>query len=674
MNDNPEKLEPIMAKLAEPKTEGLSAQANDEDGAARVVTGLLVGLLVLGGSAFAAYYFWTNQEEAERRPKRTNIPSVQGVRLQPTNFTIHLPSQGRVQARAISSINPEVAGRVISIEPAFKEGGFFTPGQKLLTLDNFDYLNAVSKAEATISQLNAKLELEKIERAAFTNAVAVAQANLEQAQVALQLDKIESTSFTSARDVAQANLEQATVALNLEKLERSSYSNAVTLAKANLSQAQANEKLKLAEQDAAIANLKRLGKFEGSSPLARKEPQVAEAKANTLAKEVALDKAQEDMKKRPDQMEADLQAKIKVARSKLAEAMENLKLPKQRAADLRAKIKVAQVQLAEAGENLKRPDQREADIQAQINIAKSEAEQARRNARRTTILAPDYHGRITEKRVDIGQVVTTGTVLATAIATDLAEVRLPISNHRLAHLDLPEQLVNINNTQAHKNQQQLDRPAVKLTAEIGAKAYHEGKWLHKREITPWEGWIDRAESRYDSTSQQLFLIAHVEEPYGSLPALRAGLFVRADITGKTLDNVFILPRRAVRRGNEVALSIKWHPPRAFPGKQEQNTKKPSQKGPPPKVKGKKKNKIPDILVRREIVVLWRDKKWIITESLKKDDILITTPIDYATNGQELDVDVQGEPPPNSDNGNDKPRKGGKRDGPRGKNHKGSPEK
>jgi multidrug resistance efflux pump len=603
MNDNPEKPEPIMAKLAEPKTGELPDRADGKDGVARVVTGLVVGLLILGWSAYAAYYFWTNQKETERRPKRTNTPSVQGVRLQPTDFTIHLPSQGRVQAQKLSSINPEVAGRIVSIEPAFKEGGFFVPGQKLLALDNFDYTNAVAKAKATISQLNAKLKLERIERAAFKNAVEVARENLKQAEVALKLDKIESASYASA----------------------------VAVANANLAQAQANERIKLAEQAAAIANLKRLGKLEGASALAKKEPQMAEAKANTLAKEVALNKAQEDLKR-----------------------------PAQSAADLRAKRKVTQVQLTEAEENLKRPDQREADIQAQIDIARSEARQATQNAERTIIFAPNYHGRITEKRVDIGQVVTTGMILATAITTEDAEVRLPISNQRLAYLNLPEQLVDTNKTQAHEYLKTLTgpndegKPSVTLTKVIGA------------DTNSWQGVIDRAESRYDSASQQLFLIAQVPKPYSykdidskhpkSKHPLRAGLFVRANITGKTLDNVFILPRRAVRRGNEVALSIKWHPPRAFPTRQEQNPKKPSQKGPPAKVKGKKKNKIPDILVRREIDVLWRDKKWIITQSLKKGDVLITTPIDYATNGQELDVNAQGEPPPNSGNGEDSPRK------------------
>ena len=57
--------------------------------------------LILGGSAKVAHYFWTNQKEAERRTQPTDIPLVQGLCLNPTNFTIILPSQGRVQAGKI---------------------------------------------------------------------------------------------------------------------------------------------------------------------------------------------------------------------------------------------------------------------------------------------------------------------------------------------------------------------------------------------------------------------------------------------------------------------------------------------------------------------------------------------------------------------------------------------
>tara|TARA_B100000959_G_scaffold278479_1_gene336909 strand:+ start:278 stop:1981 length:1704 start_codon:yes stop_codon:yes gene_type:complete len=520
---------------------------------ARYLAGFTISAILLIASICIALFFLLNQKEAKRHEPPPNIPSVSGIRLKERNFTIHLPSQGRVQARAQSSIIPEVAGRIISIDPAFKEGGFFKPGQRLLTLDGADYLNAVAKAEATINQLNSKLKLEKIKRADYTNAVAVAQANVAQAKVAL----------------------------SLEKLERSSYSNTVALAKANLAQVSAALKLEEARRDAAIANFKRLGTLERAKPLAKNEPQVAEALANVRAKQVTLDKSLEDLNRRPKQMEADLEAKLKVA----------------------------QVQLAGAEQDLKRPEQMEADILAQINVAQAQLKQAQRDHGRTQILAPDYPGRITEKRVDIGQFVTTGTVLAIAIATDYADVRLPISNARLEHLNIPEQLVSTNNTEALNHQSPITYPAVKLTAKIGA------------DLHGWQGKIDRAESRYDSASQQLFLIAQVPEPYGSQPALRAGLFVRADITGNTLVNVFVLPRHAVRRGNEVALAIK--------------IKKDSPIGP---------REATHTLLRKSIEILWRgvekdehghDEHVIVTRSLMDGSVLITDPVEYATDGQEL---------------------------------------
>ncbi len=514
---------------------------------ARHLVGFAISTVLLVTSFCVALFFGLNQKETKRHTPPPNIPSVNGIRVQATNFTIHLPSQGRVQARALTSINPEVSGRIISIEPSFKEGGFFQPGQKLLTLDNSDYLSEVVKAKATITQLKAKLELEKIGRAGYSNAV----------------------------DVAEANLEQANVALKLEILERAGYSNALAIARANLAQSEAALKLELARGDAATNNLKRLGKLGNASPLAKYEPQVAEALANTNAKRATLEKAAEDLSKRPAQMEA----------------------------NLIAKIKVAEVNLAEARENLKRPEQLEAELLAQIRIAESEAKQAARNTDRTTIVAPQYHGRITEKRVDIGQVINANTVLATAIATDYAEVRLPISNHRLSYLNVPEQLVSTNNTEAFKQQPPMVHPAVKLTAKIGVDSHS------------WQGKIDRAESRYDSASQQLFLIAQVAEPYARKPALRAGLFVRADITGKTLDNVFILPRHAVRRGNQVALAI---------------------------TDGDKK-----FLTTKTIEILWSDEKVMVTRSLEPGDVLITTPIEYANKGDELIVHIAGEATPKS---------------------------
>jgi multidrug efflux pump subunit AcrA (membrane-fusion protein) len=589
-----------------------NTETKPESSTPRILTGIGLGVMILTGSSSLAWYFLKNQPETERRNPPRKVTIVNTVTIKPQDFEIHLPSQGRVQARAVTTISPEVTGRVVSIEPSFQEGGFFSPGQKLLTIDNSDYLNSVTKAEAQIDQLKAKLALEKIERASLTNAVSVATANLEQAQVALAREKIEANSFQNAFKVAEANLDQSRVALKLQILDRSTYSNAVTVAEANLKQAEANLQLNLAEQSAAIANLKRLNKLEGASPLAKREPQVAEAQATSEAQRATLTKAQKDLAEKPRQLEAEFQSKIVVAQEQLKEARENLKLPKERAADLQAKIKVAEAELTAARAALKKPAQLEAELLAQIKIAETEAAQAKRDASRTTIHAPEYHGRITEKRVDIGQVVNIGTVLATAIATDFAEVRLPLSNQRLAYLNIPEPLVSTNNTEALRDQPATPRPPVTLT------------WEHGNSSVTRNGFIDRAESRYDTTSQQLFLIAQVAEPYRIQPALRAGLFVRADITANTLPNVFVLKRHWVRPGNEVALLVERD-----------------------KVK---------ILERIPITVKWQDENVIVIEvddnDLKAGDKVITTPIDYATNGQQLREagDPLPGPPPGSGKG------------------------
>ena len=72
----------------------------------------------------------------------------------------------------------------------------------------------------------------------------------------------------------------------------------------------------------------------------------------------------------------------------------------------------------------------------------------------------------------------------------------------------------------------------------------------------------------------------------------------------------VLPRHAVRHGNEVALAIQ---------KNDQS-----------------------ILKRLEIKILWRNEKVVVTRSLQPGDVLITEPIDYATNNQPLKVRIEGE--------------------------------
>lgn len=173
---------------------------------------------------------------------------------------------------------------------------------------------------------------------------------------------------------------------------------------------------------------------------------------------------------------------------------------------------------------------------AQVRSAEANLARARLNLERTTIRAP-YAGRVLELHVDVGQYVAPGTTLARVYAVDYAEVRLPLSNRQLEFVDVPE-IYRGQSADARRG-----GPEVELTARIGSRSH------------TWRGRVVRAEGAIDTQSRQIFVVAQVDDPYGSSahgrPPLKVGQFVEARIRGRTLDEVFVIPRAALRAGTRV---------------------------------------------------------------------------------------------------------------------------
>jgi multidrug efflux pump subunit AcrA (membrane-fusion protein) len=72
----------------------------------------------------------------------------------------------------------------------------------------------------------------------------------------------------------------------------------------------------------------------------------------------------------------------------------------------------------------------------------------------------------------------------------------------------------------------------------------------------WEGRIVRTEGEIDPKSRMVHAVARVADPYGHTegrPPLAVGLFVQAEILGITVEGVAVIPRAAVRNGNQVLL-------------------------------------------------------------------------------------------------------------------------
>jgi len=219
---------------------------------------------------------------------------------------------------------------------------------------------------------------------------------------------------------------------------------------------------------------------------------------------------------------------------------------------------------------------------AQAKVLATEAllDTAQANLERTRIVAP-YVGRMLEKKVDVGQVVNANTSLANIYAIDTIEVRLPLKNSDLAYIDLPEKL-------RFDDSPLQVLPAVQLVSELGR-------------MERWQGQIVRTEGAIDAASQQLYVIAQIDDPYGEVARdrqpLKIGQYVNAEINGRLLSDALVIPNNAIYQGSYVYLVEQGQ------------------------------------LRRREITIAWQNNDdALIQKGLKAGDLLVTTPLGQVASG------------------------------------------
>lgn len=327
---------------------------------------VLLPLVLLAAAAAGAYAMIKGRVKAVPKPPQATVPLVRVMHAHANEVRLSVASQGTVEPRTATTLAAEVAGRVLTISPSLRVGGFFDAGETLVTIDDADYRAALAKAEA---------EIARMER--------------------------------------QQTWEQA-------------------------------------EASSALAEWQRLGKGE-APPLVARLPQLQEARAALAAATAVRD-------------------------------------------------------------------------------------QARRDLDRTIVRAP-YAGRVREQRVDVNDFVHRGSVLARIYATDAVQVRLPLPDAELAHLDLDL---------AQGPESRASRPVthVKLTAHFAGKEHD------------WSGRVVRTEGEIDPKTRMVHVIAEVEAPYApqgdpARPPLAVGMFVRAEIAGRTHADVVVLPREALRGHDRI---------------------------------------------------------------------------------------------------------------------------
>ena len=210
--------------------------------------------------------------------------------------------------------------------------------------------------------------------------------------------------------------------------------------------------------------------------------------------------------------------------------------------------------------------------QAQVKIAQLALE-------RTSVRAP-FDGRVLQKHIGLGQVVSSNELLADIYATDFVEIRLPIRNEDLPLINLPEEV----------SQKGLEPTQVLLYSDLIGDQQ-------------WQGRLVRTEGAIDDDSQQLYVVAQIDDPFSLPPPLiKIGQYVKANIIGKTLGDAIKIPNDAVYQGSFVYVE--------------------------------KESKI----YRREIGILWQNQEeTLIKSGLEYGETVVTTVLGTLSSGTAVQV-------------------------------------
>jgi multidrug efflux system membrane fusion protein len=124
---------------------------------------VLSPLLVLGVAGFVAMTIVRNRPEVEMQAPVITPPGVRATVVTLETVRMSVAGQGTVRPRTETQLVPEISGRVTRVASSFVTGGFFEEGDVLLTLDRFDYEQAVVSARSQLAQARLRLAQEEAE-------------------------------------------------------------------------------------------------------------------------------------------------------------------------------------------------------------------------------------------------------------------------------------------------------------------------------------------------------------------------------------------------------------------------------------------------------------------------------------------------------------------------------
>ena len=182
-----------------------------------------------------------------------------------------------------------------------------------------------------------------------------------------------------------------------------------------------------------------------------------------------------------------------------------------------------------------------AQKRAALEVTRAQREEAKLNLQRTKIYAP-FDGRVREAEVDVSDYARSGQSIG--IIHDMSVVEIPVS------VPVEDARWALRRTEGKesfpRDQEEMQR--FFSGAEI--------LWTRLGQTFSWKGQVTFVGAGLDEATRAITFTVEVKNPLekfspGVHPPLLSGMFVRVRIRGITVQDVFVIPRSALRPGNRV---------------------------------------------------------------------------------------------------------------------------
>ena len=175
-------------------------------------------------------------------------------------------------------------------------------------------------------------------------------------------------------------------------------------------------------------------------------------------------------------------------------------------------------------------------IAAELKKLEAQLATSKLNLQRATIPMP-FTGRISEMKIELGQFVRQGELLAIADGMKKAEINVQIPIDSMSQLLRNNKNIEISD---------LSKIQSKRLFNIGARV----KLTLGQNLVEWEGQVTRISETLDLKTRTIGVIVEVNDPYkdivpGIRPPLMKGMFVSVELSGQPQTNSLIVPRSAL---------------------------------------------------------------------------------------------------------------------------------